>query len=211
MQESECIYNPLVPLYYKHLRTLTIIDAFMWCNVMKGGAADLSDSKESIFERALELARSSKPEKLSNYPDDSMNLETWLCNARAEVGRARGVKARKLASVARNASFPPQYIFPAAGGPISWLLKKQTIVALSICKAEYIAVTAASTICKDATWLRAILHEIKHCSEVTDSILLLSPIPMAMDNQSAVALTKKDALNSRTRHSDIKYHHFKRV
>jgi hypothetical protein len=77
MQESACIYHPLVPLYYKRLRTLTIMDAFMWCNVMKGGVADLLDSKESIFERALEFARSSKPQKLSNYPDDSMNLETW--------------------------------------------------------------------------------------------------------------------------------------
>jgi hypothetical protein len=97
------------------------------------------------------------------------------------------------------------YIFLAAGGPISWFSKKQTIVALSTCEAEYIA---ASTACRDATWIRTLLHEIEHCGDAPDSTPP-PPVVMAMDNQSAIALTNMEAPNSRTRHIDIKHRHFK--
>ena len=35
------------------------------------------------------------------------------------------------------------------------------------------------------------------------------PIPMAVDNQEAIAMTKMGAPSRRTRHINIRYHHFR--
>ncbi|KAH9305565.1 hypothetical protein KI387_009969, partial [Taxus chinensis] len=42
-------------------------------------------------------------------------------------------------------------VFTLAGGPISWMSKLQSIVALSTTKAEYVSTSHA---CKEAIWLK---------------------------------------------------------
>ena len=50
------------------------------------------------------------------------------------------------------------YIFMYGATPISWSSKKQSIVALSSCEAEYVA--AAMSACQ-AVWLDTLLQELK--------------------------------------------------
>jgi len=92
------------------------------------------------------------------------------------------------------------YVFLIDGGPVSWSVKTQEIVVLSMTEAEYIAATHAA---KEALWLRSFLGDI------------LGPLNSATtlycDNQSAIALTKNDQFHARTKHIDIRYHFIRYV
>lgn len=79
---------------------------------------------------------------------------------------------------------------------VSWKSKKQTIVALSTCEAEYIAI---SSITKEAMWLSRLRSEI-----LRDD--LRNAVQLYIDNDGAVVLAKKHATSQRTKHIDIKYH-----
>ena len=80
-----------------------------------------------------------------------------------------------------------RYVFMLAGSPISWQAKKQTCVATSSNKAEYMAALEAA---KEAHWLQKIYASI--CT-IND----MQPISLHMDNQGAMALTT----SNRTKHS----------
>ena len=49
-------------------------------------------------------------------------------------------------------------LFVMSGGAISWLSRKQTVVALSTTEAEYVALSTAT---QEAVWLRRLLSDIK--------------------------------------------------
>ncbi|KAH9314786.1 hypothetical protein KI387_023413, partial [Taxus chinensis] len=49
------------------------------------------------------------------------------------------------------------YAFTLNGGAISWMSKRQAVVALSTTKAEYMATTHA---CKEAIWLKRLCSYI---------------------------------------------------
>jgi hypothetical protein len=83
------------------------------------------------------------------------------------------------------------YLFLGAGAPIAWESNKQPIIALFTCEAEYVAASDAS---REITWLRNLLAEIDLFGALTTSLPqsyepnYISPMPMAMDNQGAIAL-----------------------
>ena len=78
--------------------------------------------------------------------------------------------------------FLTRYVFTIYGGGVNWKGNLQPVVALSITKAEYIAVTEAI---KGAIWLKVIIIElgIEH-----DQNLVF------YDNQSAICLAKSSIL-----------------
>ena len=81
-------------------------------------------------------------------------------------------------------------------GPlISWRSKKQNIVALSSCEAEYIAMTSAV---QEAKFLSMLLSDM--------NIKLVNPVKLYVDNQGAIALAKNPVHHQRTKHIDIRYH-----
>ncbi|KAJ0865267.1 putative RNA-directed DNA polymerase [Helianthus annuus] len=90
------------------------------------------------------------------------------------------------------------YAFSTGTGAISWMSKKQDVVALSTTEAEYIA--AAAGACQ-AVWLRKMLKELKHEQ--------MEATPICCDNRSAIFLTKNQAFHSRTKHINIKYHYIR--
>jgi hypothetical protein len=104
------------------------------------------------------------------------------------------------------------YLFLGAGAPIAWGSNKQPIVALSTCEAEYVA---ASDAAREATWLRNLLAEIDPPGAPATSLPqshepnYLPPIPMAMDNQGAIALATLGSQNRRTRHINVRYHYIR--
>ena len=87
-------------------------------------------------------------------------------------------------------------LFQMAEGPISWLSKKQPIVALSTSEAEYVALSAAT---QEAVWLRRFLSGL----EVAE----LEPTTIMEDNQGTIAIAKNPVAHSRTKHIDIRYHY----
>ena len=86
-------------------------------------------------------------------------------------------------------------LFVMAGGAISWLSKKQAIVALSTAEAEYVALSLAA---KETTWLRKLLSDLR--------ALPNRPTLLMEDNQGAIAIPKKNIAHARTKHIDIRYH-----
>lgn len=77
---------------------------------------------------------------------------------------------------------------------VSWTAKKQPIVTLSSCEAEYVA--AAETV-KNILNVRSLIRELTTLSE---------PIELHMDNTGAAAIAQKDLNNQRTKHIDVRYH-----
>eukprot|EP00253_Pinus_taeda_P015431 PITA_15431 len=86
------------------------------------------------------------------------------------------------------------YVFKLFGGAISWMSKKQSVVALSTTEAEYMAATHAS---KESVWLRRL------CSSMG---LVQGVIRIDCDSQSAIFLEKNPAHHSKTKHIDVQYH-----
>eukprot|EP00253_Pinus_taeda_P021312 PITA_21312 len=86
------------------------------------------------------------------------------------------------------------YVFNLFGGALSWMSKKQFVVALSTTEAEYMAATHAS---KEAVWLQRL------CSSMG---LVQGAIRIDCDSQSAIFLAKNLAYHSKTKHIDVQYH-----
>ena len=59
------------------------------------------------------------------------------------------------------------YIFKFLEAPISWCSKKQLVVALSTCEAEYIA---RSFVAYQAMWLDSVLKELKIDKEANTTV-----------------------------------------
>ena len=87
-------------------------------------------------------------------------------------------------------------VFLLADGPISWMSKKQTIVALSTSEAEYVSVSAAT---QEVVWLRRLLEDLQ--------ALPVGPTVIMEDNQGAIAIARHPILHARTKHIDIRYHY----
>ncbi|XP_052724604.1 secreted RxLR effector protein 161-like [Vigna angularis] len=81
------------------------------------------------------------------------------------------------------------YVIKYMGAWFSCCSKKQSVVALSSCKAEYIA--SAKTACQCA-WLETILDELK--------IECCKPIQLLIDNRSVINLSKNPISHGRSKH-----------
>jgi hypothetical protein len=86
------------------------------------------------------------------------------------------------------------YVFNLFGGAISWMRKRQAVVALSTTEAEYMATTHAS---KETVWLQRL------CSGIG---LVQQAVRLDSDSQSAIFLAKNPAYHSKTKHIDVQYH-----
>ena len=90
-------------------------------------------------------------------------------------------------------------LFLLAGGAVSWLSKKQGVVALSTSEAEYVALSLAA---QEATWLQKLF---------TDLQIPTKPIVIKEDNQGAIALARNPIAHSRTKHIDIRFHFIRKA
>jgi len=91
-------------------------------------------------------------------------------------------------------------MFFFAGGPISWMSKSQSTVAVSSTEAEYMAISEAV---KHALYL----HQLRAPLHLDTSL----PIKLNVDNQSAitVANSPQNSFNARMKHLDIRVHHLR--
>jgi hypothetical protein len=89
------------------------------------------------------------------------------------------------------------WVFTLAGGPISWSSQRQKTVATSTMDAEYIAGAEAA---KEAVWLRNFINDLK-----IPGIHIVT-VPIYIDNNSALKLTRNPEFHSRSKHIDVKHH-----
>ncbi|KAK2440388.1 putative mitochondrial protein [Trifolium repens] len=87
------------------------------------------------------------------------------------------------------------YFFKFLKAPVAWCSKKQPVVALSSCEAEYIA--GAYAACQ-AVWINSVLRELQ--------IDVKKPITLQIDNQSAINLAKNPVLHGRSKHIEARFH-----
>jgi hypothetical protein len=85
------------------------------------------------------------------------------------------------------------YLFNIGSGAISWQSKRQSVVALSTCEAEFLGQTQAT---KEAAWLRRPLNELNMSQGKAATII-------CGDNQGAIALSSNPQYHSRTKHMEI--------
>ena len=81
-------------------------------------------------------------------------------------------------------------------GVISWFSSKQSYVALSTTKAEYVVAYSASC---EAMWLRKLLSDLLN--------LQLDATCIYCDNQSCVNLSKNLVFHEKSKHIKMKYHY----
>jgi hypothetical protein len=109
-------------------------------------------------------------------------------------------------------------VFFLAGGPVSWMSRKQKSVATSTMEAEYMAMCQCA---KQSQWLAQVLRDMgmHHLigSNPTKPVLkesmkfaLGSPIGASValrgDNQAALLLVKDAHTHERSKHIDVAYH-----
>lgn len=82
------------------------------------------------------------------------------------------------------------------GSPIAWQSSKQRIQALSTCEAEYIAATSTTQLTQ---WLRRLLY---NCHLIGNS-----PIPLYMDNTSAIQVATSRGPTKRHKFIDLRHHY----
>ena len=85
-------------------------------------------------------------------------------------------------------------MFSLFGGAVSWKSKRQSVVALSTTKAEYMTATHAS---KEVVWLQRLFSSMGLVQKV---------ITIDCDIQSENFLSKNPAYHSKTKHIDVQYH-----
>jgi hypothetical protein len=87
------------------------------------------------------------------------------------------------------------YVFFMGDTVFTWLSKKQPIVTLSTCEAEYVA--ASWCVCH-AIWLRNLLSKME--------LKQLGATVIQVDNKSAIELAKNPVNHERNKHIDVHFH-----
>eukprot|EP00253_Pinus_taeda_P026511 PITA_26511 len=92
------------------------------------------------------------------------------------------------------------YVFHMGSGAISWASNKQSIVALSIAEAEYVAATASAC---QAVWMKRMLRSLGQ-EQAKETVIFC-------DNSSVIALSKNSVFHKRTKHIDTRFHYIREL
>ena len=87
--------------------------------------------------------------------------------------------------------------FVLANGAISWLSKRQSVVATSTAEAEYISMYHCA---QEAIVVKRLLNEISQTKPH------IAPVTVYTDSQAAISIAHSTSNKSRAKHIDIKYH-----
>jgi hypothetical protein len=87
------------------------------------------------------------------------------------------------------------YTFNLRSGALFWTARKQKVVAVSYCEAEYVA---TFEIAKECIWICALLNAIGYPQS--------SPMTTLCNNTATKTLSENHLLHSMVKHVDIKYH-----
>ena len=91
------------------------------------------------------------------------------------------------------------------GNWIDWSTRKQPVVALSSCEAEYMALSTAA---QGVLWAQQFLAEVAQVAGVPLSAAAAEPSTLRMfgDNKSAIAMAVNNSAHQSSRHIRLRYH-----
>lgn len=89
------------------------------------------------------------------------------------------------------------WVFLIGGSPVSWCSQRQRTVSYATTDAEYIAAAEAA---KEAVWLKGFINDLRIPK------IHVECVPLYIDNNAALRLTKNPEYHARTKHIDVKYH-----
>jgi hypothetical protein len=90
------------------------------------------------------------------------------------------------------------YVFLLGGALVAWCSRKESVVALSSCEAEYIA---ASLCACQAAWMENLIDEIMGENH--------GAIEMNIDNMSAINLAKNPVSHGKSKHIEMRFHYLR--
>ena len=88
------------------------------------------------------------------------------------------------------------YVVLLNGTPVSWCSGLQSVVALSTCEAEYVAL---SECCRELAYLRGVMVFLRE--PIMDAITVYE------DNQGTIDLANNPCHHKRSKHMDVKFHY----
>ena len=142
--------------------------------------------KETHFGAAKRLLRYLKGTiKFSlKYSKDSSGNNNLLCYSDADWGSQKDQKSFSGVLIKLNENY----------SPVIWRSSKQSLISLSTCEAEYIALTLS-------------IQEIKFVQNILTSIQSnVDNVSVYTDSQSAMAFIRNPIISQRSKHIDLKYH-----
>ena len=98
------------------------------------------------------------------------------------------------------------YIITYAGCPILWKSQLQTEIALSSCKSEH---TGLSHALRDATPIMEMLKEMKQRGFPIETAKAEALCEAFEDNSGALEIARTHKFRPRTKHLNVKLHHFR--
>jgi hypothetical protein len=162
--------------------------------------ADPADFHMSALKTMGRYIRSTSDRKIMF----SKNVEQKLIGySDSDFGSDKGTRVSILGNV-----------FFLAGGPISWMSKKQKSVATSTMESEYMAMSACA---KQSQFLAQIIRDMgmhhligsspwKPTVREKREYEMLPPVQLKGDNQAALSQVKDAHTHDRSKHIDIAYH-----
>eukprot|EP00253_Pinus_taeda_P027859 PITA_27859 len=135
-------------------------------------------------------------EDMSHVPYASaiISLMYAMVCTRLDIAHAVGVLSRFMSKPGKEHWTIVKRVFRYLRGTVSWMSKKQYVVALSTTEAQYMAATYASN---KTVWSQRL------CSRMG---LIQGAIRIDCDSQSAIFLAKNPTYHSNTKHFDVQYH-----
>jgi hypothetical protein len=93
------------------------------------------------------------------------------------------------------------YAFFMGSSILSWCSRKQSVIALSTCEAEYYALTEGG---KEAMHIKKLVWEVNNQKPIRDD-QELDPVKLFCDNQSTIFVSKNPAEHRMMKHVDLRY------
>ena len=84
-----------------------------------------------------------------------------------------------------------RYVFILNGGAVSWCSSKQSVLAGSMCEAEYIATLEAAN---EGVWMKEFISDLGVIPSAS------GPMKIFADNTGAISLAKESRFHKRTKH-----------
>ncbi|CAJ2677657.1 unnamed protein product [Trifolium pratense] len=149
----------------------------------------------SRFMQTPKLSHMQAVKRILRYLQGTMEYGVLYPNSDGKKGKLIGYSDSDWSGDKVERKSTMGYVFTLFDCPISWSSKKQNVVALSTCEAEYIS--ACNAACQ-GIWLQSLLQEMK--IDIEDGAELM------VDNKSAINLAKNPIAHGRSKHIETKFH-----